>query len=67
VTNVTVARIHNALRSTTEKNATSAIATSSTDATVSRISFCGTRSAATPATSVGITTPNALAVITMER
>ena len=66
VTNVTHASTHTALRSAEDRNATSVIATSSISATVSRISFCGTRSATTPARSAGMSTPMALAVITVE-
>jgi hypothetical protein len=66
VTNETHASTHTASRSVEDRNAISVMATSSTSATVSRISFCGTRSATTPARRAGMTTPTALAVITVE-
>ena len=66
VTKVTDASIHRVLVSVLERNATSAMPTSSTRATASRMVFCGTRSATTPASSAGTSTPTALAVITVE-
>lgn len=54
------------VRSAQESAATVAIPASSTSATPIRISFCGTRSATTPPSRAGSSTPNAPAVVTTD-
>ena len=66
VTKATAARCHSCVVSVSERVATSAIAASSMLATHRRISFCGTRSATTPPSRAGRSTPIAPAVETTE-
>jgi hypothetical protein len=66
VTSATTARCHSRVVSVIDSTATRAIAISSTLATQSRISFCGTRSATTPPSRAGSRTPIAPQVETTE-
>ena len=66
VANETAARCQIWVASVSESTATSVMPVSSTVATPSRISFCGTRSATTPPRRAGSSTPTALAVVTTD-
>jgi hypothetical protein len=66
VMNETAARCQTWVRSVIDRKATVAMPATSTAATTSRIDFCGTRSATTPPSNAGSSTPTALAVETNE-